>query len=356
MRRLTLFFIMLSTAVASCSRLGEGGPVGSGSLKISFGEEGHMLTRAYINLPDTSDFILKVTSSAGKVFYDGKYGDCPEVLEVDAGSYNIRVVSSEFSKPAFDSPQFGDEQCVVVPEGGCADVNMECSQLNAGLALKIDPEFLSSCPEGVLFLKSSQGRLMYSYNERRMAYFLPGSVSLILVEGTKETLLMTRAMKAEDMLTIRVNVASGRSEVSAADISMSIDTARVWQWADCILGASDKGVASDDALSVSDVLALSEKEDVWVCGYVVGGDLTSASASFSGPFESRTNLLLGPKSTTSDKGACISVQLPSGDVREMLNLVDNPELLGRRVCLKGDVVLAYYGIRGLKNVSEYILL
>ena len=130
----------------------------------------------------------------------------------------------------------------------------------------------------------------------------------------------------------------------------------MWQWADCILGASDKGVASDDALSVSDVLALSEKEDVWVCGYVVGGDLTSASASFSGPFESRTNLLLGPKFTTSDKGACISVQLPSGDVREMLNLVDNPELLGRRVCLKGDVVLAYYGIRGLKNVSEYILL
>jgi hypothetical protein len=52
---------------------------------------------------------------------------------------------------------------------------------------------------------------------------------------------------------------------------------------------------------------------------------------------------------------CLSVQLPSGELRDDLNLVDNPGLLGRKVCLKGDIVEAYYGIPGIKNISEYEL-
>jgi hypothetical protein len=49
------------------------------------------------------------------------------------------------------------------------------------------------------------------------------------------------------------------------------------------------------------------------------------------------------------------VQLPSGDLRDVLNLVDNPGLLGTKVYLKGDIVEAYYGIPGIKNISEYRL-
>ena len=92
-----------------------------------------------------------------------------------------------------------------------------------------------------------------------------------------------------------------------------------------------------------------------MCGYIVGGDLTSSSASFSKPFSSRTNILLGPRSSTNEKSSCLSVQLPSGELREALNLVDNPEILGRKVCLRGDIVEAYYGIPGIKNISEYEL-
>ena len=98
------------------------------------------------------------------------------------------------------------------------------------------------------------------------------------------------------------------------------------------------------------------EEDVWVCGHIVGGDLSSSSASFDKPFESRTNLLLGPRSSTDDKEACLSVQLASGEIRNALNLVDNPELLGRKVCIKGDIVESYYGIPGIKNITEYELM
>jgi hypothetical protein len=48
------------------------------------------------------------------------------------------------------------------------------------------------------------------------------------------------------------------------------------------------------------------------------------------------------------------VQLPAGDVREALNLADNPDLLGKKVSIRGDIVSSYYGLIGLKNCTEYV--
>ena len=49
------------------------------------------------------------------------------------------------------------------------------------------------------------------------------------------------------------------------------------------------------------------------------------------------------------------MQLPSGSLRDELNLVDNPQQLRRKIYLRGDIVDAYFGIPGIKNISEYIL-
>ena len=137
---------------------------------------------------------------------------------------------------------------------------------------------------------------------------------------------------------------------------MAVDTTRNWISDTYVIGGqNDKGSAATDAMTVSQARSAVGDKDVWVCGYIVGGDLTSASASFDEPFTSRTNILLGPKSSTVDKDACLSVQLPSGDLRDVLNLVDNPRLLGTKVYLKGDIVEAYYCIPGIKNISEYRL-
>ena len=109
-------------------------------------------------------------------------------------------------------------------------------------------------------------------------------------------------------------------------------------------------------MTVAQAMEAAGEKDVWVCGYIVGGDLTSASASFSEPFTSRTNLLLGPRSSSSSRSSCMSVHLPAGSVRDRLNLVDNPHLLGCKVYLKGDIEASYFGLTGLKNTSEYQLL
>ena len=47
----------------------------------------------------------------------------------------------------------------------------------------------------------------------------------------------------------------------------------------------------------------------------------------------------------------MSVKLPKGDVRAAINLVDHPEILGRKIYLKGDLIAAYYGIPGIENIT-----
>ena len=349
---LAVIFTIPLYLMSSCDRLGADFNSGNSRLCVSFVKGGELFTRAALNLPDTSAFLLKIKDAGGNVIYDGKYGDCPESLDVSPGSYNVRVVSSEFTKPAFDAPQFGDEQCVLVPENGVGHVRLLCRQINAGVRLKISSGFLTQCPQSVLFVKSAEGQLMYSYTETRIAYFLPGTLSLVMNTGNVDQVLMVKDVRENEILSIGVSVPEA-SKSGDYSLSVSIDTARVWTNAEYIIGVGDSGHGSADALSVADARNSAEKDDVWVCGYIVGGDLTSASASFKPPFESRTNIILGPRSTTVDKNVCLSVQLPSGEVRDALNLVDNPSLLGKRVCIKGDLVSAYYGIPGIKNTDEY---
>lgn len=348
---------LMAVAVASCQMLGV--PAENdykGELRISFSDDA--LTKAVEELPDTSDFLLTVSSSDGSVVYDGLYGDSPESIMVEAGSYVVNVRSCDFKAPAFSKPQFGDEQCVVVPSGGVADVKLTCVQMNSGIKLNIDESFLTGCPDGVLFLKSAQGKLMYGYSEKRIAYFLSGDVSLLLSEAGADRVLFTRTLQPQTVLVIDVSVAGGGDDGGHESISVAVDTTRNWIEESYVIGgggSSGKGGSMSDALTVSQAIASVGMEDVWVCGYIVGGDLTSSSASFEPPFSSRTNILLGSRSSSSSKSSCLSVNLPSGYIRDDLNLADNPSLLGRKVYLRGDVVEAYYGIPGLKNVTDYEL-
>lgn len=351
--------VWLPTALftGSCDILG-GADSGNGELRISFSGDSAPYTKSQSEIPDTSDFILSVTDSKGTVVYEGAYGDAPESMSVAAGSYTVSVASCEFNRPAFSQPQFGDEQCVVVKAGGCVDVRLLCVQMNSGIRLRTDPGFLTAYPDGILMLKSAEGKLVYGYSEKRIAYFKPGKVSLVLNSSGKDEVLATRVLGSNEVLTLKVGVSSSESSRPSGGISVSVDTARNWISDSYVIGGADssKGASKSDALTISQAMASSGEQDVWVCGYIVGGDLTSSSASFEEPFKSRTNLLLGPKSSTVSRESCIAVQLPTGTVRDWLNLVDNPSRLGEKVYLKGDIVEAYFGLTGLKNVSEYELL
>ena len=343
-------------AAVSCRMLGMPETADEkGELRISFSDSS--VTKVVGEIPHTSDFLLTVSSADGTCIYDGPYGDSPESMMVDAGSYTIYVRSSDFKKPAFSAPQFGDEQCVVVAPGDVADVKLTCVQMNSGIRLHIDESFLKNRPDAVLFLKSKEGKLMYGYSEKRIAYFLPGDVSLLMSRNGADNVLFTRSLEARTVLEIDISAAGGGSgDAPQENIRVAVDTSRTWTSESYVIGGdgtSGKGNSISDAFTVSQAMASAGEEDVWVSGYIVGGDLSSSSARFTPPFSSRTNLVLGPRSSTSSRTSCLSVSLPSGYIRDELNLVDNPSVLGRKVCLKGDLVESYYGMPGLKNVADF---
>jgi hypothetical protein len=99
---------------------------------------------------------------------------------------------------------------------------------------------------------------------------------------------------------------------------------------------------------------------VYVTGYIVGSMSTSGSSTtlsgtnFSTDDAATTNMVIAPTADCTDYTKCIGIQLPSGAIRNALNLSQNPGNLGKEVTLKGDV-MKYCGGPGLKNLTEYTL-
>ncbi len=92
-----------------------------------------------------------------------------------------------------------------------------------------------------------------------------------------------------------------------------------------------------------------------VKGYIVGtvdGQVYTDGCRFSGTAESKTNLLIADNIDETDPANCMPVQLPSGTVRNALNLVDNAGNYQKMVTLTGSLE-KYFGVPGLKAVSKY---
>ena len=114
------------------------------------------------------------------------------------------------------------------------------------------------------------------------------------------------------------------------------------------------------ATAISKYNASKPMADTWVKGYIVGyvngksidGSILNDLSSITD--ENKTNLLIADSKTETDYKNCLVLQLPSGDVRNALNLKDNPSNLGKEVIVKGSLE-KYFGTAGLKSITEYVL-
>ncbi len=359
MKRFILFLASVTifgALMVSCEIMA--GNENCGEISLRFSDSFPELTKGIESVPDSNDFILTVRGPSGDVLFNGTYGSAPQTLLVQAGTCMVEIVSIEFNAPQFSSPQFGDSQLVFVKEGAKTRVTLDCRLLNCGVRLNTDSGFLDNFPDASLFLRSDDGKLMYGYTERRIAYFKPGAVSLFMSRGGEDKVLFTRSLEAREILTVKVGGGNSGADSgkTSAELQFGIDTTAVWSSLEYNPQDNpEKGKSKENAFSIYEACQNVGESQVWVYGYIVGGDLTSASASFEAPFSTGTNLLIAGKSSVRDKESCISVQLPKGNVRDALNLVDNPSVLGRKVFLKGDIVDSYFGITGLKSVSDYYL-
>lgn len=315
------------------------------------------LTKSSGELPDTNDFLLTILDAGGKTLYEGCYGDSPEYLQVEPGSYTVSVVSVSFTAPAFARPQYGDSQVVVVKAGQNVTARLCCSLLNAGIRLQADGSFLAAYPDGTLYLKQDQARLQYPYGENRIAFFPPGPVSVLLYNQGQDQTLFTRTLNVREILTVKLSVPVS-ADYGSPSVQVAVDTSKTWSQYAFVLGGDPggglSGEAPEDAFPVSGAAGHIGENQVWVYGYIVGGDLTSAGKTVkTADFTKSTHLALADRSSITAKASCLAVELPKGSLRDALNLVDHPDLVGKRVYLKGNLVESYFGTLGLKGTSEY---
>lgn len=102
----------------------------------------------------------------------------------------------------------------------------------------------------------------------------------------------------------------------------------------------------------------------WVKGYIVGqvaGSKINEQSEFAPEFHGATqddgtvltygtNLLIADNAAETNPSNCMVVQLPTGDLRDKLNLVQNPQNDDKEVLVYGMLV-KYFGTYGLKNCS-----
>jgi hypothetical protein len=304
-----------------------------------------------MQIPDTNDFILVIYKGQDReqIFKD-LYKNKPQEILLDEGEYTFGVYSIEFDKPAFNSPQFGDEQTLHLDSEG-ASVVFDCKQMNSGLKLTFQSSFTDQFPDSHITLRQESDALNYYYDEQRVSFFRKGKVEILLSTAEKSRQLLSRTLDANEILTIHFS--ADLSGTSGADISIAIDTGRVWINEDYIYGKERDGSVKSRALTLEDLPGMIGSEDVWVKGYIAGGDLSSSGATYVPPFTSRSNLMISDRQSANSREGCASVELKSGKIRDSLNLVDFPENLGKLVYVKGKIVEAYFGLPGIKNVSEY---
>ena len=96
----------------------------------------------------------------------------------------------------------------------------------------------------------------------------------------------------------------------------------------------------------------SEKPWAWVKAVIVGyvtGQVYATGATFGAEgCESKTNILISDTPNVNDPEKCMPVQLPSGALRNGLNLQENPNLVGKEIIIYGQLD-KYFSVPGIKS-------
>lgn len=300
---------------------------------------------------DTNKFNLSIYSQDGIKVYEGKYGKKPQEIVVTPGAYDIKLYSDDFNTPAFAFPLFGDEQTVLVEENEAIVVKMLCKQLNAGMRLSFTDDFKKKFPGTGVKLKDMNGEISYPYSVYDYCYFKPGPVELLYSRSSGDTLLFTRPLSPAQMISLNLIYSPGNSNQVSA-FKVELDTVRMWETDHFNVGLK----IPTGALTIEQAKERVGEKNITVFGFILAGDATTTAMRIAPPFTSKTNIVIASSMLERNRNNCFVVELPSGKVRDGLNLVENAHLLGSAVIVTGEIASSYYGYTGIKGTKSYSIL
>ena len=145
-----------------------------------------------------------------------------------------------------------------------------------------------------------------------------------------------------------INVTFAGNEAGVTNGSVTITSGSLTTTANLVATTAVHRGTLNDALDAADVRALNDiagDAEYWVTGVVAGSAENNGELAEETTY---TNLALGTEAPY------IPVQLPKGDIRSAINPYDNPDMIGKTVWVKGQLV-TYFSTAGVKNVSDYSL-
>ena len=124
----------------------------------------------------------------------------------------------------------------------------------------------------------------------------------------------------------------------------------------CDSGEPSGAGTFDNPYNVAHGIAFNTGNNVWVEGYIVGvmePQGTTNIPAFQGPFTVQTNIIIADSPDETHDSRIMPVQLTPGQIRNVLNLVANPQNKGKLVKLKGNLAAYFVPRPGLREVSGY---
>ncbi len=356
MKRIAAIFLGIAMIATACHVLpdGEDQQLRKGGLVLRIADfYGGAPALKSTALPDTNSFVLTVADLEGKVYYYGLYGERPESILLSEGTYEVSLVSADYSIPVFESPQWGAEVLVEIIANETSRVLLECSQINAGIRIKFGNRYRELFGTSPLRIVQGDKSLLYTVGEERYAYFPPGEALFEIVTDTETKPIFKRSFRSGVNLTINLDASSDSGE---SIFEVTVDTHAIYETEDILTDGTffeEDGLTPKTAFCI-DSAARHVGDTVWVWGYIVGGDCTASNVNFfTEDITSSTHIAIAASLSASKRSECMAVELSKAAMRTELNLVDNPQLKYKKIYLRGKVANYMGSWPGIKNLSDY---
>lgn len=128
-----------------------------------------------------NDHSLDVKNAQGEVVQSyTDLANLPSPINLTAGTYEVEVYSTATPTPQFNFPVYGGKKSVTISENQTADLSLEVTQANFGIAVTYAEDFKTSFTDYSVAISSPDGDLEYVSSETRFGYFFNGPVTITL--------------------------------------------------------------------------------------------------------------------------------------------------------------------------------
>lgn len=299
---------------------------------------------------EIDDFILSIYDMKDHLLVRETIGNLPEQVTLPADRYKVTVYSMEFTDPKFDTPCFSGETEIEIAADETKEIHLTCTQINAGIKILWSNEFAEAYSTYQAEVRSGSARLVYSSVETRTGYFLPGTVTLHISADGQEMHGGSIFLNAKDMVNATLRPVATSS--GALSVSLTIDETINERNLDIFPDPAGEN-SQDNPYNIAKAIERQGGTEVWVEGYIVGSKPSSGWEFTNSATWQASNIVLADNADETDSYKCIPVELPSsGSIRNSLNLPANPELLKKKILIRGNL-LVYHSRPGLRNITAY---